>query len=142
MVGPHTEVQTDRVIELLQVALRGVGVVLPGVCVLGVVELRGGIPAGDFGTFLGAMAVSLVAAVIWSALDARRTRRVHVITRWVATAVVVGSSLGLASTLSTPGSPAGPERIGEAATLSLFYGVPLGLAAWFGVAIVPERGQR
>jgi hypothetical protein len=51
MVRPRTEVQTDLEIELLQVALRAVGVVLPGVCVLGIVELRGEIPEGDFGTF-------------------------------------------------------------------------------------------
>ncbi len=140
---PHTQttVQTERVIELLHVALRAVGVVLPGVGVLGIVQLRGGIPEGDFGTFLGAMALSLLAVAIWSAIDARRAPTARVITRWVATAIVVGASLGLASTLSAPGSPAGPERIGEAVTLSFFYGAPLLLAACFGAATVAERGK-
>ena len=140
---PHTQtaVQTNPVIELLHVALRAVGVVLPGVVVLGIAELRGGIPDGDFGTFLGAMALSLLAAAIWSAIDARRAPTARVIIRWVATAVVVGASIGLASTLSAPGSPAGPERIGEAVTLSFLYGAPLLLAACFGVATGAERGQ-
>ena len=113
----------------------------PGVVVLGIVELRGGVPEGDFGTLLGAMAVCLLAAVAWSAMDVRQAPTARVITRWVATAVVVGASLGVASTLSAPGSPAGPERIGEAMTPSLFYGIPLLVAAGFVVAIVAKRGQ-
>ena len=50
------------VIELMRVAVRAIGVVLPGAGVLGLVELRGGSPDGDFGQFIGAMALSLLAA--------------------------------------------------------------------------------
>lgn len=41
--------------ELLHVVLRVFGVVLPGAAVLGSVQLRGSVPEGDYGTFLGAM---------------------------------------------------------------------------------------
>lgn len=120
--------------ELLHVALRAIGVVLPGAGVLGSVELRGGAPDGDFGTFLGAMGLSLLTAAVWAAFDARRASPGRVLLRWVATAVVVGFGLGLATTLMEPGSPAGPERTAEAVWLSLFYGVPLLVSAGLGVA--------
>lgn len=127
--------------ELLHVALRAIGVVLPGAGVLGVVELRGGAPAGDYGTYLGAMALSLLAAAVWSAIDARRTPTRRVLIRWVATGVVVGGGLGLWSTLTAPGSPPGPDRISEAVWLSLFYGVPLLVAAGLGVAVGAAQNQ-
>jgi hypothetical protein len=109
--------------ELLNVALRAIGVVLPAAGVLGLVELRGGAPDGDFGTFLGAMGFSLLA-------------------RWVAAAFVVGGGLGLATTLMAPGSPPGPERTAEAVSMSMFYGVPLLVAAGLGVAVGTSLDQR
>ena len=120
--------------ELLKVALRAIGVVLLGAGVLGLVELRGGAPDGDFGTFLGAMGLSLLASAVWAAMDARRAPTRRVLMRWVATAVVVGVGLGLATTLMAPGSPPGPERMAEAVWLATFYGVPLLISAGLGVA--------
>jgi hypothetical protein len=127
--------------ELLHVALRAIGVVIPAAGVLGMVELRGGAPAGDFGTFLGAMGLSLLAAAVWSAIDARHAPTRRVLIRWVATAVVVGVGLGLATTLMAPGSPPGPERTAEAVSMSMFYGVPLLVAAGLGVAIGASHDQ-
>jgi hypothetical protein len=127
--------------ELLHVALRAIGVVLPAAGVLGLVELRGGAPDGDFGTFLGAMGLSLLAAAVWSAIDARRAPTSRVLTRWVATAFVVGGGLGLASTWVAPGSPPGPERTAEAVSMALFYGVPLLVAAGLGVAVGAAHDQ-
>ena len=120
--------------ELLNVALRAIGVVVPAAGVLGWVELRGGAPDGDFGTFLGAMGLSLLASSLWAAIDARRDPTLRVLMRWLATAVVVSVGLGLATTLMAPGSPPGPERMAEAVSLSLFYGVPLLVSAGLGVA--------
>src|SRR3712207_618460 len=96
--------------ELLRVALRAVGVVLPAAGVLGLVELRGGAPEGDFAVFLGAMGLSLLVGAVWSAFDARRAPTMRVVVRWVAAALVVGGGLGFATTLLAPGSPPGPER--------------------------------
>lgn len=130
---------TGHVSELLRIALRGVGVVLPAVGVWGFVELRGGVPSGDFGTFLGAMALSLLTAGVWSAIDARRAPTVRVSTRWVAVAVVVGAGVGLDFTVTAPNSSPGPERAAEVFWSSLFYIVPLLVAAGVGVAIGAER---
>jgi hypothetical protein len=102
---------------------------------LGLVELRGGIPEGDFGTFLGAMGLSFLAAAAWSAIDAGHAPTSRVLTRWVATAFVVGCGLGVGSTLLSPGSPPGPDRTAEAVSTSLFYGVPLLVTAGLGVAV-------
>ena len=44
-------------------------IAVPGAAVLGVHRLPGGPPEDDFGTFLGAMALSLLAAATWSAVD-------------------------------------------------------------------------
>jgi hypothetical protein len=134
MVATQAAVHTGPVSELLHIALRGVGVVLPAVGVWGFVELQGGIPAGDFGTFLGAMALSLQAAAVWSANDARRAPTVRVITRWIAVAVVVGAGVGLSFTWSAPNSSPGLERTAEVFSSSLFYIVPLLVAAGVGVA--------
>jgi hypothetical protein len=125
--------------ELLRIALRGVGVVLPAASVWGFVELRGGVPSGDFGTFLGAMALSLLAAAIWSAIDARRPPTVRVITRWVAVAVVVGAGVALALSLPAPDSSPTLEWTAEVFWSSLFYIVPLLAATAVGVAIGAER---
>lgn len=114
--------------EVLRVVLRAIGVVLPGVGMWGFAEFRGGVPDGDYGTFLGAMGLSLLAAAVWSAIDARRAPTSSVLTRWVATAFVVGCGLGLESTLMAPGGP--PLFVSM-----LFYGVPLLMAAGFGVAV-------
>lgn len=121
--------------ELLHVALRSIGVVLPAAGVVGLVELLGGAGAGDFSAFLGAMGLSLLACAMWSAIDVRRAPPSRVLTRWVATAFVVGGGLGLATTLVAPGTPPGLERTAEAVSLSLFYGVPLLVAAGLGVAV-------
>ena len=121
--------------ELLHVAIRSIGVVLPGAGVVGLVELLGGAGAGDFAAFFGAMLLSLLACAMWSAMDLRRAPRIRVLTRWVATAFVVGGGLALASTLLAPGTPPGPERRAEAVSLSLFYGVPLLVAAGLGVVV-------
>jgi hypothetical protein len=121
--------------ELLRVALRSIGVVLPAAGVVVLVELLGGAGAGDFSAFLGAMGLSLLACAIWSAMDLRRASPSRVLARWVAISFVVGGGLGLATTLMAPGSPAGPERTAEAVSLSLFYGVPLFVAAGLGVVV-------
>lgn len=126
--------------ELLRVVLRVIGVVLPGAGVLGLAELRGGVPEGDFGTFLGAMGLSLLTAGVWSAIDARRAPTSRVLTRWLATAFVLGGGLGVHSTLTYPGSPPA-ERVGEALWLSAFYGVPLLVAAGIGVAAAATHRQ-
>ena len=125
--------------ELVHVALRAIGVVLPGAAVLGWVELRGGIPAGDFGTFLGAMALSLLASAAWSAIDARRARTSRVLSRWVAIALVVSVGLSLATTLTEAGTPGGPILTAETVSLALFYGVPMLVAAGVGVAIAAPQ---
>ena len=127
--------------EPLHVALRAIGVVLPAAGVLGLVELRGGAPDGDFGTFLGAMGLSLLAVAVWAAFDAGRTRTSRVLLRWVATAFVVGAGLGITTTLMAPGSPPGPERMSEAVSLSLFYGVPLLVSAGLGLAVGAAHRQ-
>jgi hypothetical protein len=129
--------------ELLRVALRAIGVVVPAAGLLGLVELRGGIPAGDFGTFFGAMGLSWLTAAVWSAIDARRATIRRVLLRWAATAVVLGGGLGLGTTLIEPGTPPGPERIAEAVWGSLFYVVPLVIAAGLGAAVgAPERSSK
>lgn len=127
--------------ELLHIVLRAIGVVLPAAGVLGLVELRGGAPDGDFGTFLGAMGLSMLAAAVWAAFDAGRASPSRVLIRWVATAFVVGVGLGLATTLTEPGSPPGPERTSEAVWLSLFYGVPLLVSAGLGAAVGAAHHQ-
>ena len=122
------------VMELIRVALRAIGVVLPGAGVLGLVELRGGSPDGDFGQFMGAMALSLLASTLWAAIDALRARIRTVLIRWIVTAFVVGGGLALATEVTAPGSPPGPDRAAEAVSLALFYTVPLLMAAALGVA--------
>jgi hypothetical protein len=121
--------------EPLRVALRAIGVVLPGAGMWGLVELGGGAPAGDFGTFFGAMGLSLLAAAVWSVIDARRAWIGRVLARWVATAFVVGCVLGFGLEFMYPSTPPGPERTSMAVISSLFYGVPLLVAAGFGVAV-------
>ena len=137
--------------ELLHVAIRSIGVVLPGAGVLWFVEaLLGEALAGDFSIFFMVMGLSLLACAKWSARDLRRASPSRVLTRWVATAFVVGGGLGLATTLLAPGTPPGPERRAEAVSLSLFYGVPLLVAAGLGVVVGAavastegkERGHR
>lgn len=123
------------VIELMRVALRAIGVVLPGAGALVWVELHGGSPDGDFGQFLGAMALSLLAAALWAAIDALRGGIKPVLLRWIVTAVFVGGGLALATIVLAPGSPAGPERTAEAVSLALFYAMPLLFAAALGVAV-------
>jgi hypothetical protein len=131
------------VTELLHVVLRCVGVVLPAVAVWGFAELRGGVPSGDFGTFLGAMALSLLAAAVWSAIDARSAPTIRVSIRWVAVAVVVGVGVALAFELEAPNSSPGLERAAEVFWSSLFYVVPALMAIGVGVAIGAEqRGRR
>jgi hypothetical protein len=143
MATLQSAVHTGPMTELLNVALRAIGVVLPAAGVLGLVELRGGGPDGDFGTFFGAMGLSMLAAAVWSAIDARRAPISKVLTRWVATAFVVGGGLGLATTLMAPGSPPSPERTAEAVSMALFYAVPLLMAAGLGVGFAaPTSGCR
>lgn len=128
--------------ELLHVVLRCVGVVLPAAGVWGFAELRGGVPDGDFGTFLGAMALSLLAAAVWSAIDARSAPTIRVSIRWVAVAVVVGVGVALAFTLEAPNSSPGLERAAEVFWSSLFYVVPALMAVGVGVAIGAEQRGR
>lgn len=128
--------------ELLHVVLRCVGVVLPAAGVWGFAELRGGVPSGDFGTFLGAMALSLLAAGVWSAIDARSAPTIRVTIRWVAVAVVVGVGVALAFELEAPNSSPGLERAAEVFWSSLFYVVPALLAVGVGVAIGAEQRGR
>jgi hypothetical protein len=130
------------VTELLHVVLRCVGVVLPAVAVWGFAELRGGVPSGDFGTFLGAMALSLLAAAVWSAIDARSAPTIRVSIRWVAVAVVVGVGVALAFELEAPNSSPGLERAAEVFWSSLFYVVPALMAIGVGVAIGAEQRGR
>jgi len=70
--------------ELLRVAIRSIGVVLPGAGVLGFVELGGGSHPEDLGAIFGAMGLSLLACAVWSARDARRVPASRVLTRWAA----------------------------------------------------------
>ena len=121
--------------ELLRVALRAIGVVLPAAAMLGVVELRGGAPDGDFEIFLGAMLLSLLAAAVWSAFDAARAPAVRVLIRWIAISFVVGGGLGIGITFMDPGTPPGPERTSEAISSSLFYAVPQLFAAGIGMGL-------
>lgn len=95
---------------LLHIALRAIGVALPAAAVMGVMELTRGVPDGDFATFLGAMGLSLLAAAVWSALDARRAQTSRVVTWWVGTACVYGA-------------------------VSLFFAVPLLVAVGLGVLV-------
>ena len=125
----------NPMIESMRVALRAIGVVLPGAGVLGLVELRGGSPDGDFGHFIGAMALSLLASALWAAIDALHARIRTVLIRWIVTAFVVGGGLALVTELTAPGSPPGPERAAEAVSLALFYALPLLMAAGLGVAV-------
>lgn len=133
-------VHTRPMIEILRVPLRAIGVVLPAFGVWGFVELGGGVPEGSFGTFFAALGLSLLAAAVWSGIDARRVPFGRVLVRWVATAFVVGGGLGLGGMLLAPGSPPGPERTAEAITASLFYGVPLLVAAVIGMAVCVTVG--
>jgi len=130
--------------ELLRVALRVIAVVLPGAALLGLVELLGGAPDGDFGTFIGAMLLSLLAAAVWAAIDATRVSTVRALVRWVAVAFIVGGGLGLGTTLMAPGSPPS-ERTSEVIWTSAFYVVPLLVAVGFGwllgVAVTAENNR-
>ena len=125
--------------ELVRVPLRAIGVVLPGAVVLGVAELRGGAADDGFGTFLGAMALSLLAAAVWSATDARRARPVTALLRWLAVTVVLSATLAVVSTMMAPGSPPGTARVAEAVQLTLFYAVPMLVAVGIGVAAGQDR---
>ena len=127
--------------ELLRVALRAIGVVLPGAAVLGLVVLRGGGDPEDFGPFLGAMGLSLLAAAVWSAIDAGRAPVIRVLIRWVAIAFVVGCGLALAQTVLAPGSPPGAARVAEAGETLQFFGVWLLAAAGLGLAMGALRDQ-
>ena len=130
-----TELLRVAMTELLRVALRVIGVVLPGVAFFGLVEVTGGVPDGDFGTFLTAMLLSLLTAAVWAAIETSRAPTSRVLIRWFAVAVVVSGGVGGGGTLMAPGSPPGPERISEAVSSSLFFGVPLLVVVGLGVAI-------
>jgi len=132
MTSLRSAVHTCRMTELLRVALRAIGVVLPAAAILGVVELLGGGPDGDFDLFVGAILLSLLAAALWAGFDAQRVSTIRVLIRWVAVTIVVGGALALESTFVAPGGPSS-ERTSEAVSSSLFYGVPLLLAAGLGV---------
>ena len=120
--------------ELLRIALRAMGVVLPGAALWGFVEVTSGVPSGDFETFLGAMLLSLLTAATWAVIDASRGPTGRVLIRWVAIVVVVGGGLGIESTLSAPGGPPS-QRTSEMVSTSLFYCVPLLAAVGLGVVI-------
>ena len=115
---------------LVRVALRAIGVVLPGAGVLVLVALRGAVPDDDFGQFMGAMALSLLAAALWAALDTLHTRLGTVLIRWIVVAFVVGGGLALATELIAPCCTAG-----ESVSLALFYAMPLLWAAALGVGV-------
>jgi hypothetical protein len=125
--------------ELLQVALRAIGVVLPGAGFWFWVELHSGVPAGDFGTYLGAMAISMLVAAVWSVIDTWRAPIRKVLIRWAATAFVVGGGIALVSTLMAPGTPPGLDRMTDVVGLLLFHGVPLLVAAGVSVAIAHDQ---
>jgi len=126
--------------ELLRIALRAIGVVLPGAAFWGLVEFTTGVPDGDFGTFLTAMFLSMLTATVWAAIDAWRAPIGRVLVRWVAIAVVVGGGLGIESTLNAPGSPPS-ERTSEMVSTSLFYVVPLLMAVGLGLIIGAAAAQ-
>ena len=128
MANLQSRFHTRPMTEVSRVALRAIGVVLPGASTWGLAELRGGVPNGDYGTLLGAMGLSLLAGAVWSGIDAQRAPAGRVLTRWVATAFVVGCGLGLGLELMAPGGP--PLFVSL-----LFYGVPLLVAAGCGVAV-------
>ena len=126
--------------ELLRIALRVIGLVLPGAAFWGLAEVTTGVPDGDFGTFLTAMFLSLLTATVWAAIDAWRAPIGRVLIRWVAITVVVGGGLGIESTLSAPGGPPS-QRTSEMVSTSLFYVVPLLMAVGLGVAIGMAAAQ-
>ena len=115
------------VIELMRVALRAIGVVLPGAGAWVWVVLHGGPPGDGFGEFLGAMALSLLASTLWAAIDALRAPIRTVLIRWIATAFVVGGGLALAIGLLEPDS--------FVVSLAQFFARPLLMAAGLGVAV-------
>jgi len=135
-----TRLLRDAMTELLRIALRVIGVVLPGAAFWGLVELTTGVPDGDFGTFLTAMFLSMLTATVWAAIDAWRAPIGRVLIRWVAITFVVGGGLGIESTLSAPGSPPS-ERTSEMVSTSLFYVVPLLMAVGVGLVIGMAAAQ-
>jgi hypothetical protein len=88
------------------------------------------------------MGLSLLAAAVWSAIDARSAPTIRVIIRWVAVAVVVGVGVALAFELDAPNSSPGLERAAEVFWSSLFYVVPALVAVSVGVAIGAEQRGR
>ena len=127
--------------ELVHMPLRVFGVVLPGTAVLGLDELRGQPQEDGFGLFLGAMALSLLAAGMWSARDARVTGAARVLVRWAVVTIVVGAGIGVVGTLVAPGSPP-EERTSEMVSLSLFFAVPLLVVVGLGLlAGLSDRRQ-
>jgi hypothetical protein len=129
LAGRQLAGHTGPVTELLRVPLRAVGVGLPAIVLLGIDELRGGGQDDGYGVFLGAMALTLLAAALWSAVDAHRAPFARVIIRWIATAVVASAGLGISATMMPPASPS------EAVGTSVFFLVPLLMATGVGVAI-------
>ena len=135
--GTRSGTHTGLVIELLRVALRSIGVVCPAAGVLGIVGLRGGgADDGGFGTFLGAMVLSLLAAAAWSAFDARRGLTARVAIRWVATTVLISGGLSLWERVGVPDT--------EFVSTALSYSVPMLVAVGLGwaAAVGAAREQR
>ena len=88
---------------------------------------------GDFFAFMAAMALAMLLTAVWAGLDGRRmTPASTAVHTWVAVPVISGVLLGIGGTLLAPGSP---ERVAEAVSSSLFYTVPLVLAALLGLGV-------
>jgi hypothetical protein len=117
--------------ELLRVALRAIGVVLPGAALWGFVAVTRGVSSDDGD--IGALWLSWLAAAVWAAIDTSRAPASGVLVRWVAVAVVVGGGLGIAITLFAPGPPS--QRTSDVVYPSLFFCVPLLAAVGLGVVI-------
>ena len=129
--------------ELLRVALRAIGVVLPGATLWGFVAVTSGVSSDDAdGTFIGALWLSWLTAAVLAAIDSSRAPGSRVLIRWVAIAVVVGGGLGIVITLFAPGPRL---QLPSDMLYLLFWCVPLlaagGLGVVIGVVIAAARAR-
>jgi hypothetical protein len=89
---------------------------------------------GDFFTFFAAMALAMLLTAGWSGLDGRRMARSRALVTWIAVPLGSGLILGVGGTVIAPGSPAS-ERVAEAVSSTIFFAVPLAVAALLGLVV-------
>ena len=132
MTTSQSAFHTCPMAELLRVALRVIGVVLPGAALWGFVAVTRGVSSDDADeTFIWALWISWLTAAVWAAIDSSRAPGSRVLVRWVAIAVVVGGGLGIVITAFGPG----PSQWTSDMVYLLFWCVPLLAAAGLGVVI-------